>query len=581
MNNRIQHILTTVCAIGLVLIFIGLSSCAKQGYPPGGPEDRRGPMIISTDPTPDSTGVSNNIRPFFQFDEYVDRVSVEMATFVSPLPEGKIRFKWRGKSVRLIFPEPLQKDMTYVITLGTGIKDLRGNPLPWTYTLAFSTGETLDKAAISGRIYKESDLTGIQIWAFSLEQDTDPNPKTRGPDYITQADELGFFLLSHLREGIYRIFAIQDHRRNRKWDPDEDRIGVAFLDAHTARDQVSSGVDMLMSLQDTTGAWIRSVRVLDRNHLQLHFNEPVYKTPTSMISIQDSAANILHVTSFFPDPLDSVAWMLTTEIQEYKKRYFVLTSGFQDQLGNQNLPDTAIFEGSELPDTIGPHLMEFSPEDLARDVLDMPAIQILFNEEITADSCPVMTFGDLENQIPFNWETDGAALNISPKDSISNIGTVQVSVSLNSIGDPFGNHGIDSVLTWKFTLVPPDTMGKIIGQIDDEDTTATGVFILEASKLGSRESWRSSWEVDSTGIFQLDWMLPGEYQLQAFRDEDGSGDYSYGSPYPFVPSERFTFYSDTLTVRSRWETAGVVITIPPRKPYISQPIISDTTKVTP
>ncbi len=581
MKSKKQSLSAAVLTTGLFIACLMILSCAKQGYPPGGPEDRRGPTILSTEPSPDSTGVVPHVRPYFRFDEHVDRVSVEMATFVSPLPDGKIRFKWRGKSVQLVFPEPLQQDMTYVITLGTGIRDLRGNPLPMTYTLAFSTGETLNKAAVSGRIYGESGFTGIQIWAYSLDVDPDPDPAMKGPDYITQADETGYFLLSHLREGTYRIFAVQDHRRNRIWDPDADRIGISFMDVETFQDAVSSGADMRMSLQDTTGAWIQSVRVPDRNHLLVRFSEPVQASPLAQISIRDSADISLDVISYFPDPIDSVSWKLITETQHPEHRYFLWADGFVDNVGNMNLPDSMMFEGSGLPDTVGPHLLEYSPENLERNVPDLPVVRVVFDEEIAADSVPVLLFGTPDLRIPYDWQMDGSILYVIPTDSMAEMDSIQVHVDLNAIGDRFGNQGADSILTWSFSILPRDTLGEILGSINDLDTTVAGLFVLEAERLDGSDDWHGVWEVDATGIFDLEWMLPGQYRLKAFRDEDQSGDYSYGYPHPFSPAERFVFYPDTVTVRSRWETAGIVITLPLRQPKISQPELTDTLKVTP
>lgn len=581
MKSRLHLGSTAFLTIWFLLAYILILSCAKQGYPPGGPEDLRGPLILSTEPTPDSTGVAADVRPYFRFDEHVDRATVELATFVSPLPEGKMRFKWRGKTLRLIFPESLQQDMTYVITLGTGIHDLRGNPLPQAYTLAFSTGDKLDNAAISGRIYGESSYTNIQIWAYRLDMNPDPNPNKKGPEYITQADQNGHFLLSHLKEGNYRIFVVDDRRRNRIWDPDEDRIGIPFMDVEALQDAVSSSVDIRMSLQDTTGAWMQSVRVLDRNHLVIRFNEPVNISPMTQFFIRDSTDVPLNLISYYPDVTDSLSWKLTTDTQQSEHRYFLWAEGFIDNVGNLNLTDSVVFEGNALPDTVGPYLLEYLPENLERDVPDLTPVRVIFDEEITADSLPVLIFGTPDTPIPYNWKIEHATLFITPIDSIAAMGDIQVSVALNAISDRFGNYGADSTLTWTFSVLPHDTLGKILGTIRDLDTTAMGTFILEANRLGGFSDWRGVWDVAENGQFYLPWMLPGQYRLTAFRDEDQSGNYSYGIPHPFSPAERFAFYPDTITVRARWETAGIVITLPSRQPIISQPELTDTLKVTP
>ena len=582
MVNSIGNHIYTAFRTGLILVGLLFLSCAKQGIPPGGPEDRRGPIILSTDPLPDSIGVPRDIRPIFQFDEYVDRASMEAATFISPFPEGKVRFKWRGKTVRLVFPEPLREDITYVITLGTGIRDLRGNALPWPFTLAFSTGDYLDMAAISGRIYGEGYLTGTQVWVYDLGVYDAPDPREINPDYVTQADDAGNYLLTHLHEGKYRIFAIDDRRRNRKWDTEEDRIGVAYMDVDAVQDFVGYGVNLRMTLRDTTGARITTVRVLDRNHLTLRFSEFVHPVDSLVqVSISDSAGVPLNITSVFPDPIDSLLWRVTTDTQPADHRYFLWVNGFLDNNKNPNLADSVEFEGIELPDTVGPHLLEFWPENMDRDIPDKPTIRLIFDEEITADSSTVSLLGEKSNPLAFDWHTDGPTLQITPQDSLEGSSIIAI-VDLNTIRDAFDNPGADSSVSWRFTIVPRDTLGDIRGTVTDPVTGASGSIILKLDRLDLvRDSWHGRWEMAAPGDFVLPWLLPGEYRLGVFRDEDRSGDYSYGNPHPFSYAERFVIYPDTITVRSRWETAGVMVELPTRHSIILQPEIIDTTKVTP
>ena len=582
MVNSIGNHIHIAFRTGLILIGLLFLSCAKQGIPPGGPEDRRGPIILSTDPLPDSISVSRDIKPTFQFDEYVDRASMEVATFISPFPEGKVRFKWRRKKVRLVFPEPLREDMTYVITLGTGIRDLRGNALPWAFTLAFSTGDYLDKAAISGQISGEGDLTGMQVWVYDLNVHVAPDPRQVGPDYVTQADNAGNYLLTHLREGKYRIFAIDDRRRNRMWDTEEDRIGVAYLDVDAEQDAVVYGANMRMTKRDTTGARITSVRVLDRNHLTLRFSELVHAADSlAQVSISDSVGISLNITSMFPDPIDSLLWRTTTDSQQADHRYFLWVNGFLDSNGNPNLADSVVFEGIDLPDTMGPHLQEFWPENMDRDIPDKPTIRLIFDEEIAADSSTVSLLGEESNRLAFDWNTDGPILQITPHDSMPGASIIAI-VDLNTIRDVFDNPGADSSVSWRFTIVSRDTLGEIHGTITDPVVEASGPIILNLDRLDLiKDSWHGKWELTAPEDFVLPWLLPGKYRLQAFRDEDLSGDYSYGNPHPFSYAERFVIYQDTITVRSRWETAGVTVALPTRHSIILQPEIIDTTKVTP
>jgi hypothetical protein len=68
--------------------------------------------------------------------------------------------------------------------------------------------------------------------------------------------------------------------------------------------------------------------------------------------------------------------------------------------------------------------------------------------------------------------------------------------------------------------------------------------------------------LEGEGSFLFSSLPEGRYIVEAYRDEDGSGTYSYGLPFPFRPSERFVVGSDTLKVRPRWSAEGVTLVIP-------------------
>jgi hypothetical protein len=73
----------------LFAVLTVLLACARQLPPPGGPEDRTPPQILSAAPEPNATRVSLSARPQFVFSEKIDHASFEQAFFVSPRPSLK------------------------------------------------------------------------------------------------------------------------------------------------------------------------------------------------------------------------------------------------------------------------------------------------------------------------------------------------------------------------------------------------------------------------------------------------------------------------------------------------------------
>ena len=139
--------------IFILLVFLSfVSQCAKEGMPPGGPEDTIPPEVVSVSPKPGSTQVNSSSRIEIIFSERMLAKITEESIFISPLPKKPLDLGWRGKRVILTPQEPLLPDRTYVISVGTDAQDMRRNRLSKSHTFAFSTGKELDYGNISGQV---------------------------------------------------------------------------------------------------------------------------------------------------------------------------------------------------------------------------------------------------------------------------------------------------------------------------------------------------------------------------------------------------------------------------------------------
>jgi hypothetical protein len=124
-------------------------------------------------------------------------------------------------------------------------------------------------------------------------------------------------------------------------------------------------------------------------------------------------------------------------------------------------------------------------------------------------------------------------------------------VSLDSIADWLGRRIADTTLVWEIQTYKPDTLGTVRGRIDEDGDRLVQITRIGQPPFSRRQLLRGAVE------FTFDYLLPGRYNLTAFRDDDGSGRYSYGRLTPWKPSEVFVSYPDTVSVRSNWETSNV------------------------
>ena len=150
----------------LISVLVALSlGCAKIGPPTGGPMDKEPPRILSHYPESDALEVARDTKVEIVFSEPMNREQTEAAIFTSPT--GPLQLAWRGRRLRIAMP--LAEERTYVLTVGTGARDLRGNALTKSFTLAFATGLQLDEGLVRGRVYQDHQpVAGAHVWAYDL-----------------------------------------------------------------------------------------------------------------------------------------------------------------------------------------------------------------------------------------------------------------------------------------------------------------------------------------------------------------------------------------------------------------------------
>ncbi len=185
-GSRKGSTLQAVAGMWLGLLPFLLLSCAGQVAPTGGPPDRTPPAIVRTFPDSNAVRVSTK-EIVLEFDKYVDRRSVEESIFLSP-NLGDLEFDWSGREVTITFAGSPRPTTTYVVNVGTDVVDVREhNRMASGFTLAFSTGDSIDQGSIAGEVY-DAKPEGVMIFAYDLDharQDT-LNPARAKPDFIMQ-----------------------------------------------------------------------------------------------------------------------------------------------------------------------------------------------------------------------------------------------------------------------------------------------------------------------------------------------------------------------------------------------------------
>jgi len=532
--------------------------------------DTMPPLIIRTFPDTNAVRVQTSSVEL-EFNEYVDRRSVEESIFFSPYV-GKLEFGWSGTEVTLRFPDSLRRNTTYVVNVGTDVRDIRAqNRMARGFTLAFSTGDSIDRGEIRGRVFDERP-EGVMIFAYQLANmnpDT-LNPVAVRPDYIMQTGEGGEFVLSNITFGPYRVMAVRDEYRNLMYDREIDQYGVwtGDVSVDAARPAIQD-VWFRLAKEDTARPFVSGVNVVDQFHAEVRFSEAIdtLSFPRAVFEVTDTVTvrpvRLGAVYQKMGDP--ALTGMETLDPLEGTATYRITVRGIVDRAGNRidSLHAAQSFPGSSLPDTVPPMVTVRGVADSSKGYgTDMP-FEIVFSKPVGLSSAiggTVMRDSSLHPVPSTLVPRTPAELFLVPAQPLKPLAWYSIRVVLDSVRDSRGTCYRDSVLVVHLQTQDYRTAGAIQGRV--VDPTGAGTVVVTVKSVDLTPPRSAVYRSPEPGAFAIERLPEGKYTIQSYRDQDGDGVFSPGLPFPFAASERFTVFPDTVKVRARWAIEGVTIQYP-------------------
>jgi hypothetical protein len=541
-------------------------SCAGQVAPSGGPPDRVPPVVVRTVPDTNAVRVSTN-SIVLEFDEYVDRRTVEESIFISP-DLGDLEFEWSGREVAVHFAQPLRPHTTYVVNVGTDVVDLRERTrMASGYTLAFSSGDSIDQGSIAGQVVDDRP-EGVMIFAYQLDRIAEDtlNPAQAKPDFIMQTGERGMYRLSNLPMGRFRVFAVRDEYRNLIYDREVDQIGMAprdiALDAGGAHAQ---GISFRLSKEDTTRPFVTGAAAPHNLEVDVRLNESLDSTRLGSLSVTVSdtvrGAEIPLLASFWKQSQPPTLGLLLGAPLDSAGAYRVHLAGVFDREGNplNAASASAVFEGSGRIDT---GLVRVSAvRDSTRGIRPEAPLVLELSEPVRPEPLQkgVLLLDSLSRAVRCSTHWEGPSrLVLHPKTPLWSSAWYTLEVRLDSVQDLRGRRYADSVSRVRFQTLDLKRTGVITGTLVDSAGSAHPYLVIaESIDLAQKE--RRTVRCARPGPFALRDVIEGKYILSAFEDADGNGVYTVGTPSPYRPAERFAVGGDTLRVRARWSIEGALL----------------------
>ena len=213
----------------LLLLIIGIYSCASMGTPDGGPYDETPPKFVHSTPNPFAVN-SKGKKIVIEFDEIVKIEKAAEKVVISPPQLQQPDIKANGRKIQVSLLDSLKENTTYTIDFADAIVDNNeGNPLG-NYAFTFSTGAAIDTMEVSGTVLNASDLEPIKGIQVGLHSDLSDTAFVKKPfDRVSRTDSRGHFSIRGVAPGKYHIFALMDGNQNYLFDAKSEMI--AFSDS--------------------------------------------------------------------------------------------------------------------------------------------------------------------------------------------------------------------------------------------------------------------------------------------------------------------------------------------------------------
>ena len=550
---------------GLVLLALAAvasaSGCATVGSPSGGPADQTPPSFVAASPADGATNVSETTLRL-AFSERLAAGSAARAVRVVPEGASPPRVRVRGDEIEIRF-DSLRAATTYVVTVGSELTDERNVKLTSPVTVAFATGDQIDRGEITGVVRDPQTgrgASGLSVLAYANRQvngvSSAPDLSTAA-DYRTEVGSDGRFRLAYLRPDTFTVFALEDRNRNGLADAGEryavpsQRVTLAVSpDDSTAQ---ISDLDLWVTALDTIPPQPRRVRPISNQRFAVRFDDAVQiltRSPDAWVLADSASATSTLVTPYM-DPVQpaEIRFETAQPLPSTPHRLQLVAPGaVADSSGVHVQPFSLTFTPPDRPDTTQARFVGFlpgSPTAPDSTVALRPDQSVVLR--FTSPPAPttltdrielVGPDGDVDsvNVLP---RLDGLTVELIPEGEAS---TWPPEFSLR-LRQP------DSTFTGRYLSRGPDDLGGLTGQVP---LAANRPVRLEATL---DDGTVLSVPVDADGRFEILELAPGTVRLRLFEDVNGDGRWNGGQlPPQGAAPEPLLLVPEPLQIRARWDT---------------------------
>ena len=540
--------------IGVLLLCL-LSACANMGTPPsGGPKDETPPKLLLSIPKDQSVQFNGKIIKLI-FDEYVELKNLKSGLIITPTIKGDYEFKLNKNILTLIFEKPFEPQTTYVLDFGESVQDVNERNKAENLRIAFSTGNQIDTANISGRVTQlQTGLPEIKASVLLYRLNDTLNIFKHKPLYQTRTDSLGNFHLKNIKPDIYKIYALQEGTKSDLiYNNSQEAIGMDSIPVDLLNRPFR--IINLQTVRYDTRPFRRTQARTVRQYYEVKFNKGL-----QLLDVQFADSGFAAKTR----------WMLENDvIRFFRTEAYNIGDSSKIYLAAQ---DSA---GNRIADTVNVYFADLSKEKNIRKApfevkefpisgaLVTPAINKLkfelnFNKPISIFSIDSIDYQVVVNKDTlkkqkltpkdYSWNTNFTKLTIQ-KDLGKNVKDFKLKIGKNAFISVEADTLKSKEINYKER--DPNDLATISGEV----RTNYPHFIVQLTS----EKFSVEQELFNTKNFKFEYVTPGDKRIRIIGDLNNNGKWDVGNPLKGILPEPIYVFSEVIKVKPKWDYEDNII----------------------
>jgi uncharacterized protein (DUF2141 family) len=551
-----------------------LIGCARQTSPTGGPKDTIPPILItrSSVPQQDQTNFKGKELQL-TFSEMVVLNNPREQIIVTPSIGKDYEAKVKKDKVIITLENDLRDSTTYTFNFREAVQDITEKNPAKNLQLAFSTGSYLDSLSIEGIAHDV--LTGKPLEEITVA--VEPQNDTfsifkHAATYFTKTDEKGNYKITHLKPGVYHVYAIDDRNKNLVADSKSEMygflkntvqleqsinkvdIGLVRLDARPLKLTSTRPYNTYFNIRLSKGVNTFNLSATDSSDLYYSYgadqaNIQVYNT----IGDRDSLLITLKAQDSLQNTIDTSLYVkfATREVEPEKFSYTIKSSNILADKGFMKI--TAQFSKP---------LKEVSFDSIFFRVDSLNTIRFTKDDVSYDEPHKTLTIQKSIDKIIYRTDTKDPK---APRDrqrekSSTPDATKKFTNELHFGKAAFISIEQDSSATLNQNITPLKT--EALGVIFVEVKTQQQYYIVQILNK-DQQVLHESKNVQKVAFQDLS---PGDYQLRIILDTNNNGVWDPGNYFQGTEPEKIKYYmtekGSTITnLKANWELGPLLITL--------------------